>query len=80
MTNNNPIQTSATPFLSRLSVSLDFSLFEAELNLYIRAVLNQDPKLLEVAAQFLTKAIAEKGALFLAVEHAMSPDFGASNE
>ena len=80
MFNDNPKQTSATPFPPRLSVSLNFAELQPELDLFIQATLNNEPKLLEVATSALMKTIANKGALFVAVAQVVSPEIGSSNE
>jgi hypothetical protein len=80
MFNDNPKQTTATPFPRRLSVSLKFSELEPELSLFIQATLNDDEKLLEVATSALMKTIANKGGLFASVAQVVSPKVGSSNE
>jgi hypothetical protein len=80
MFNDNPKQTSATPFPARFSVSLNFAELQPELNQFIQATLSKSPDLLEAALTDLIETVSIKGALFLAVEKAVSPEFGSSNE
>lgn len=80
MNNDTTKQTDATPFPQRLSVSLNYSELEPCLSLFVQATISKNPELLEIASNALIDTIEKRGALFRAVEVALNPEFGSSDE